>query len=110
MIWNVPLRVTDGGYSGMLMADRMTAHLAGPDGRAIGVGLGIRSDTLNRGESYQLMTLPPDVYDQFKDRRVRMEMDYSLTLMKAVAAPTMPAFEANAFIPDVGRCATRMVP
>jgi hypothetical protein len=106
----VPLRVTDGGYSGMLIADRMTAHLAEPDGRAIGLGLGIRSDTLTRGESYQLMTLPADVYDRVKDRPVRMEMDYSLTLMKAGAAPTMPALEGNAFVPDVGRCATRMVP
>jgi hypothetical protein len=106
----VPLRVTDGGYSGMLIADRMTAHLAEPDGRAIGLARGIRSDTLPRGESYQLMTLPPDVYDRVKDRPVRMEMDYSLTLMKAGAAPTMPALQGSAFVPDVGRCATRMTP
>jgi hypothetical protein len=106
----VPLRVTDGGYSGKLVADRMTARLEGLDGKVVGHGWALSSDSLTRGESYQVTRLPADVYERIKDLPVWMEMDYSLTLMKAGAAPSMPALVGNEFVPGVGRCATRVSP
>jgi hypothetical protein len=75
MVIYVPLRVTDGGYSGMLIADRMTARFTGPDGRVVDLGSQLSSDRLTRGESYQETGIPADVYERIKDRPVRMEMD-----------------------------------
>ena len=56
---------------------------------------------------YQLIYVPREVYNRVKDQPLSLEIDYSLTLLVANVAQTMPAVSGDQWIEGVGRCATR---
>jgi hypothetical protein len=87
------------------MADRMTARLTEPDGKAVDLGEMGSSGWLTDAEPHQPIWVPDGVYNRVKDQPVRLEMDYSLTLLKVNPARSIPASAREARIPDVGRCA-----
>jgi hypothetical protein len=56
---------------------------------------------------YQGLALPRTVYDHIKDQRLRLEVDYSLTLFQSMSYK-IPALNGDARIPNLGHCITRM--
>ena len=59
-------------------------------------------------EAYQTVHLPASVYDRVKDQTVRLEIDYSLTLMKLTGAYGIPAIDGDQRTPELGLCKTRI--
>jgi hypothetical protein len=59
------------------------------------------------GQSHQEIWVREGVYNRMKDQPARLEIDYSLTLMRANTAQIIPALAGDRWIPNVGRCATR---
>jgi hypothetical protein len=103
----VPVRINGLGEGLMLRADRTIARLTGLDGRAIELGqVGLPRPLLDR-PVHQAVRVPEDVYNRMKDQPARLEINYSLTLMKANPTQDMPALSGDRWIPGFGRCATR---
>ncbi len=55
---------------------------------------------------YQRIYLPTNVFARLKDRRVRMSVDYSMTLFGLSGTYSMPAVGARESLPGLGRCVT----
>ena len=56
---------------------------------------------------HQVIVLPAKVAALIKDQAVRLEIDYSLTLMGLTAATSAPAVGGDARLSGFGRCRTR---
>ncbi len=56
----------------------------------------------------QLITLPGKIYDLVRNRPVRMELDYSLTLFRIEGSGTIAALNGNKRMPNIGQCKTRV--
>lgn len=56
---------------------------------------------------YQGVALPRSLYDRIKNRPLRLEINYSLTLLRATSY-NIPALNADLRIPNVGHCRSRM--
>ncbi len=56
---------------------------------------------------YQGLAVPPHLYQRIKNQTLRIELDYSLTLLRS-ASYSLPALGGNLQIPGAGRCATAM--
>jgi hypothetical protein len=59
------------------------------------------------GLAYQGLALPRLVYEHIKDRPVRIQINYWLTLLRSTTY-TMPALHGSFRVPDLGRCRTYM--
>jgi hypothetical protein len=103
----VPVGIDGLGDSRVLTADRATARLTGLDGRPIDLGqVGLPHPYLEK-PAHQAIWVREDVYSRMKDQPARLEIDYSLTSMRANPAQILPALAGDQWIPSVGRCATR---
>jgi hypothetical protein len=103
----VPLRMVGVGNGRLLIVDQMTARLKGSDGRVVDLG--------NVGPSayhdaHQVVFVPENAYDRVKDQPVRLEMNYSLSLMQADPTQTMPVSDGTQRVAGLGTCATRISP
>jgi len=56
--------------------------------------------------THQLVTLPGKIYDLVRNRPVRMELDYSLTLFRIEASDKIAALNGNKRMPNIGQCKT----
>jgi hypothetical protein len=103
---SIPMRIDGLSKDSILMAEKVTLHLTEPGGKAIELGhWGVgESGRLAGGSFHQRTEISEESYDQIKDQRLRLEIDYSLTLLKANPAQTMPAVGGDRWIPDLGRC------
>jgi hypothetical protein len=107
VVVNLPLRIEGKGAPDKLFADRVEPRLIEPDGRI--VELQQFGPNVFEGGPHPML-IPEDIYDDVKDKSVRLEIGYSLTLLKGGDEHAMPAFDGDQRIPDVGRCETRTGP
>ena len=61
----------------------------------------------SEGLVYQGIALPPAIYDRIKNQSLRLEINYSLTLLRGTTY-MMPPMGGDLRIPDVGHCRTQM--
>lgn len=66
-----------------------------------------RTDAQDR-TAYQLIVVPPGVYQRFKNQPARLSLDYSFTLFQFASESKLPALNGQSRIPNVGWCATRI--
>jgi len=105
----LPLRIDGVGPSQILVADRARLHWFAPGGQAIRIEPEhtfsfFRPDAVN----YQNLLIPLDAYTPIKDQHLRLEIDYSLTLLAAGPPQSVPAFSGDRWISDFGRCKTEL--
>jgi hypothetical protein len=106
-VW-APLRVSGVSDGQMLTNDGAVVRLIGPGGTMIDLGRsGMPIPWDLRSPFHYLIFIPKDVYNHLKDQSVGLEIDYSLTLLQANSARTIPAAGGDQWIEDAGRCATR---
>jgi hypothetical protein len=110
-VW-VPLRTGGVSESQMVMTDLATARITGPGGIRFDLGpaggsVSWRVPGAEQKPRYQLIYVPREVYNQVKDQPLSLEIDFSLTLLRADAPQTMPAVGGDQWIEGLGRCATR---
>jgi hypothetical protein len=104
----VPVNVQGLGDGELLGADRTSARLVKPDGRTFELGQAPQFHDFRGGTFHQSVSVPEETWNLVKDQPMRLEIDYSLTMLKALADHTIPARGANQWVPEAGRCATRM--
>ena len=100
----VPLRVSGLGTDERLLVDKTSVRIVGPDGNAIELSPRVGPTEFRQPPIYQLITVQEAGYGRVKDQPLRMEIDYSLSLLKANPEQTMPALAGDRWIPDMGRC------
>jgi uncharacterized membrane protein YsdA (DUF1294 family) len=68
-----------------------------------------RNEPLNHDGAfvYQGLAIPSNLYGHIKDEPLRLEINYSLTLLRG-STSTLPAINGDVRISHVGRCKTRM--
>jgi hypothetical protein len=115
---DLPVRII--GISGdeLLLADRSQILLFGEDGRLLyrGKGTGASAGLLaaeggevtSSGLSYQAFELPGNVYRNAAARTVRLQIEYTLTLVKVRAEHKIAALDGELRSADLGLCATRL--
>jgi hypothetical protein len=114
----VPLRVSGLPVDSVLMNDRAEVRLAGADGGTLYHGkttptLGYGNDFVVRAtnggdvSTRQQIVLPEAIYQRLRNRSVRMEIDYSLTLFDLAATATIAAWDGDQRMAP-GRCTTQI--
>ncbi len=115
---DLPVRTVGVSKDELLLVDRSQVHLFGEDGRLLyrepnaGASAGLLAtyvgDATPAGLSYQTIEIPGKVYRKSLAATVRLQVDYTLTLMNVRAAHTIAALDGELRSADVGLCATRL--
>jgi hypothetical protein len=98
----------------VLKSDRSVFHLLSSDGSAISVNgvndLEIHEPATGNSDArvWQTVYLPISTYNRIKDAPVRLEIDYSLTLLTLSSSSAISALNSDQRTPGVGWCKTRM--
>jgi hypothetical protein len=96
----------------VLHADRVAFRLVDTAGDTVYRGTGQNWDLRAAGDGtasgLQVIDLPKDVYARSVDRRVAIEIEYSLTLLKPRVLAALPALDGNELLPGLGRCVSRL--
>jgi hypothetical protein len=111
--FTLPLRITGVPDGGELQVDRSEYRLLGPDDQILydaanggeSAGLDIASGA---GTSHQMIEVPVALYRQWAQRPVRIEITYSLTLLRATGTYAMAATAGYLESRELGRCASRL--
>lgn len=104
----VPVNVQGLDSTEVLYADRASARLVGPDGRSFDLGQVPPINSFRGGTFHQSIAVPQKIWNLVNDQPVRLEIDYSLSMLKAGNDHTIPALGGDQWVPEAGRCATRM--
>jgi hypothetical protein len=96
-----------------LVADHTDVRVIAPDGvtqRITGGDVQAHQDGRAAGSvpTRQAIQMPPELYDRLKNTPVRLEMDYSLTLLTLSEANAIPALDGDQRMPGLGWCKTRL--
>ncbi len=94
----VPLQLSGVPADSILVPDRVKTNLAEPNDRWF---------AFQDGNAYLPLRVRSELYNQIKNQPVRLEVDYSLTLLRLTSSPTLPAVGADQRIPGLGWCGTR---
>jgi len=93
-------------------ADRVAFHLIDAAGGTVYRGSGQDWDLRAAGDGtasvLQIIDVPTKIAATSMDRRMSVELDYSLSLLQPRVLAPMPALAGNALIPDLGRCVSRL--
>jgi hypothetical protein len=106
----LPLRLSGLPAGLALHADRSAMRLVDADGKIIYRGTGHVFDLppaeVNDGPAQlrQTFEIPDNIYRQAADQSLRLELDYSLTLLRPRALPPLAALNGRRRLPDVGHC------
>ncbi len=98
----------------ILHADRTALRLVDVDGHTLYRGNGHDFDlpAPDHGDGqallYQSFRIPAAVVQKAGDRALRLELDYSLTLLRPHALPPLPAQSSNRPLGTIGQCAGRI--
>ena len=90
-----------------LAIERLTARVTKPDGKIVDISPAQRTGLLADWQAHHQMWIPESLYKSVRDQPVRMEVDYSLTLLRANPVQRMPALDGIRRVPEQGLCATR---
>jgi hypothetical protein len=110
----LPLQIAGVHTDAFLLSDRVEVRLISTDGkivfRGIGEGVELAKEGPNPAEQaiYQEIHVPASVYREIKDRPIRAEVDYSLTLFGLSKSYAMPALGGDQRMPGFGWCETKM--
>jgi hypothetical protein len=112
----LPMRVTGLPEDSGLQSDRIEIRLSERDGAPVSflpayqMRLGARRTRGSAADqdTYQMISLPGDLYSRMKDRPVRLEIDYSLTLFALASSSALPALNGDRHIPGIGWCGTKI--
>lgn len=106
----LPLSITGLSARSILFADHYEARAIGPDGIAIDLGtktdLGYKSAEGHR--TYYPLEIRAGVFGKIKDKPVRLELDYSLSLLNPSASASIPALNGNVRVSELGWCQTKV--
>lgn len=94
----VPLQVSGIPSDSILLSDGLKTSLGQPIDRLF---------VFQDGAAGLALGVPTETYNQIKDQPVRLELDYSLTLLQLDSSHTLPALGADQRIPGVGWCGAR---
>jgi len=114
---DLPVRTSGASADQLLLADRIEIHWFGDDGHLLyrGDNAGALAALLTPHPSgsnlspevtFLTVDIPGRVYRKLAETAVRLELDYSLTLMKVVAQHKLSAFDGELRSTDIGVCAT----
>lgn len=119
-IW-LPLRVSGLVSDSIVINDRTTVRIIGRDGQTLYQGpttglpralsdiidnFPVRTAAGGEVRTHQLITLPGRIYDIVRNRPVRMELDYSLTLFRIAGSDKIAALNGGRRMPNIGQCKT----
>jgi hypothetical protein len=110
-----PVRTVGMSADEMLLVDRMHVQLSSRDGRLIYLGADagpspglLTADPADAtGSAHQTIEIPGDVYRQVTATPARLQIDYSLSLVKVRAEYKIAALDGELRSPDTGLCVTR---
>jgi len=109
----LPLRITGVPRGGRLQVDRSEIRLFEADGRLVYrsanggelAGLNVASDGAT---SHQTIELPTALYRQWAQRPLRLEITYSLALLRLSATYAMAAAAGDLRSAELGRCESQL--
>lgn len=110
----LPVRVTGMPDQTILNGDSSIARLVRPDGQTdmLGgqIGFQIWHEEAGDGEKpiTYVIRIPRNLYRQVAERTLRVEVDYSLTLLRLADRQTLPATGGNERTHGFGWCGTRV--
>jgi len=109
-----PIRITGIPDEAVLNGDFSKARLITPDGESYDLGQqnGFRRWNEYPGAGNSLINygirVPQDVYRRFEDQPLRVEIDYSLTLLRLADSQILAATGGDERTKDLGWCGTRV--
>jgi hypothetical protein len=128
-LW-LPLQVSGLPPEAVVLNDRADIRIIGHDGTVLyrGTTIGtapaaliggvaapvavddfpVRSSTGGQVATHQLISLPHKIYEEVRSQRVRVELEYSLSLFGADASDTIPALNGDKRIANLGLCRTQI--
>jgi hypothetical protein len=108
----LPIRVANLPKDAVLHADKSALRIIDPDGHVVYRGEGddwdFRLGEVAKTTVYQKLSLPRSLYARFKDKPLRLEFDYSLTLFRTNSSYAVPALHGDLRTPGLGICETEM--
>jgi hypothetical protein len=113
---DLPVRIIGISADELLLSDRSQIQLFGEDGRLLyrGTSTGASAGLLAAdggevpGLTYQAFELPGNVYRNAAARTLRLQIEYTLTLVKVRAEHKIAALDGELRSADLGICATRL--
>jgi hypothetical protein len=117
----LPMRLSGLPENSGVQSDRVQIRVIDPDGALISALPSFSISGLQTGarrshggspdqDAYQNVPIRGDLYARIKDRPVRLEINYSLTLFTLASSHALPAINGNQRIPGVGWCTTGINP
>jgi hypothetical protein len=109
----LPLQISGVPSEMILHADRSAVRLIGESGRTVFQGVAHVFDARSSGEIDssarldQTILIPERIYQEAAAQALRLEVDYSLTLMRPRVPQSFAAVEGPERVTDVGQCASR---
>jgi hypothetical protein len=110
----LPLRISGLPAGLILHADRSALRLIDANGTTLYLGVAQAFDlrASDRGDAPALVAqsvpIPAAIYQQLADQMLRLELDYSLTLLRQNSLPAFAADGGHLQLPDGARCASRL--
>lgn len=101
---SIPLRTRGLPEGSWLLTDALTIRIANLTGKTVELDANASTPEFRNVSSREMITAKEAAYNLVKDELVRLEIDYSLTLMQPGAAQTMPAVTGDRWISNLGRC------
>ena len=108
----LPVRVGGLPRNALLHVDKSELRIIDSGGHVVYGGEGDDWDFRQTEEAettvYQKLALPGSLYERFKDKQLRLEIDYFLTLFRASPIYAVPAFNGDLRTAGLGICETEM--
>jgi len=114
IIIHVPIAVSGLPADSILRTDLMAARITGPDGKPADLGFG--NARLAWSEGSPVPGDRPDyplyvgaaAFARYRDQVSRLEIEYSLTLLRLSDTRAMQAIDGQLAMPELGRCQTNV--
>jgi hypothetical protein len=109
----LPLHIAGLPSDVVLQADRSEVRLTNADGKTVyrdtGGELQVHQEkTDGEARIHQGLRVQRSLYDRLKVQPLRLEIDYSLTLLRLANSFAIPAIGGDQRMPDLGRCRTKI--
>jgi hypothetical protein len=108
---SLPLAISGLPADTVLWADRVEVRLVDANERVVFVGVGDELEvraTPGRAPADQTILIRPDIYDLYRDRDLRVEIDYELTLLGPEHVLSLPAAQGEAMLSSDAKCGARL--
>jgi hypothetical protein len=103
----IPLRISGLSGTRRLLADDVMVHITDSTGNAIELDPSPEPREFRESPTHHMISVQEAGYNRVKDQPLRIEIDYSLTLLQANREQTIPALGGDRWLPELGRCTAR---